>query len=122
MIKSQPTNMQPKSSTGSQSGTKIENDISTAVLALSKGEIVSFGDVAAKAGHPKAARAAGAVLAKSGDALPWWRVVYADGQVPPCNPSLQVERLLAEGVQIRGFRVLSSPVGRFKRPDRIEVS
>ena len=79
--------MQPKSSTGSRSGTKIENDISTAVLALSKGEIVSFGDVAAKAGHPKAARAAGAVLAKSGDALPWWRVVYADGQVPPCNPS-----------------------------------
>lgn len=84
-----------------------------AVLNLSSGEIVSFGDIAVKAGHPGAARAAGAVLAKSGDALPWWRVVYSDGQLPPCNPGLQAERLAAEGVQLRGFRVLSSPAGRF---------
>jgi methylated-DNA-protein-cysteine methyltransferase-like protein len=98
------------------SGTPIHDAVTTAVLNLREGEVVSFGDIAQKAGHPRAARAAGAILSKSGDSLPWWRVVYANGHLPPCNPSLQAERLLSEGVQLRGFRVLASPQGRFRSP------
>ena len=96
------------------SGTPIHDAVTTAVLNLREGEVVSFGDIARKAGHPRAAGAAGAILSKSGDSLPWWRVVYANGHLPPCNPSLQAERLLSEGVQLRGFRVLTSPQGRFR--------
>ena len=95
--------------------TPIQDAVTTAVLELMEGEIVSFGDIARKAGHPRAARATGTILSKSGDTLPWWRVVYADGHLPPCNPGLQAERLIAEGVQVNGFRVLASPLGRFRR-------
>ncbi|MCH1439763.1 MAG: MGMT family protein [Rubripirellula sp.] len=96
--------------------TPIHEAVTTAVLNLMEGEVVSFSDIAGKAGHPRAARAAGAILSKSGDSLPWWRVVYANGHLPPCNPSLQAERLMAEGVQLRGFRIMASPLGRFRPP------
>ncbi len=80
---------------------------------LQPGEVVSYGDVAVRAGYPNAARAAGAALADCPETLPWWRVVYGDGHLPPCNPSLQAERLAAEGVVLKGFRVVTSPHGRF---------
>ncbi len=93
--------------------TELQQKITAAVLALSAGEVVSFGDIAARAGRPDASRAAGAVLAKSTDTLPWWRVVYSDGHLPPCNPSLQAERLSDEGAELKGFRVIRSLSGRF---------
>ena len=95
--------------------TELQQRITEAVLDLAEGEVVSFGDIAQRAGRPGASRAAGAVLAKSEDTLPWWRVVYSDGHLPPCNPSLQAERLAEEGVQLKRFRVISSPSGRFAR-------
>ena len=85
----------------------------TVLTRLRPGEVVSYGDVAALAGYPSAARAAGAALANCPDTLPWWRVVYGDGHLPRCNPSLQAERLAAEGVVLKGFRVVSAPQGRF---------
>lgn len=93
--------------------TPLQKALIAAVEDLSEGEVVSFGDIAQLAGYPKAARAAGAVLARSADTLPWWRVVYADGHLPTCNPSLQAERLADEGVKLRAFRVIQSPLGRF---------
>ncbi len=92
--------------------TPLQQRITTAVELLMPGEVVSFGDIAARAGRPDASRAAGSVLAKSAD-LPWWRVVYSDGRLPPSNPGLQAERLMEEGVELRGFRVMTSPQGRF---------
>ena len=103
-------------STAADPQTPLQEALSVAITELSEGEVVSFGDIAKRAGHPRAARAAGAVLANSADTLPWWRVVYSDGHLPPCNPSLQAERLTAEGVQLTGFRVLKSPLGRFTHP------
>lgn len=93
--------------------TEFQKQMSEAVLALEPGEVVSFGDIAAAAGRPSAARAAGNLLAGSLDTLPWWRVVYSNGQLPPCNPSLQAERLQDEGVRLNAFRVIQSPRGRF---------
>jgi methylated-DNA-protein-cysteine methyltransferase-like protein len=94
--------------------TPLQKKMVAAVLRLEAGEVVSFGDVARAAGRPDASRAAGAVLA-SAEAfdLPWWRVVYADGRLPRCNPGLQTERLIDEGVEVQGDRVLRSPRGRF---------
>jgi methylated-DNA-protein-cysteine methyltransferase related protein len=93
--------------------TALQESILAAVEKLAEGEVVSFGDVAARAGHPTAARAAGSTLAIAGETYPWWRVVYSDGHLPPCNSSLQAERLAGEGVHLHGFRVVSSPRGRF---------
>ncbi|MGI9473078.1 MAG: MGMT family protein [Rubripirellula sp.] len=106
-----------KRGSGNQTGqglTPLQIAIVSAVDGLAVGEVVSFGDIARIAGHPRAARAAGAVLANSADTLPWWRVVYSDGHLPPCNPSLQQERLSDEGVVMKGFRVVQSPLGRFQ--------
>lgn len=73
---------------------------------LRPGEVASYGDVAAEAGYPGAARAAGAVLARAGDSgVPWWRVVYADGRLAPGHERTQATRLRAEGVSIDGDRI-----------------
>ncbi|MHB1928890.1 MAG: MGMT family protein [Acidimicrobiales bacterium] len=83
------------------------------------GEVVSYGDVAAQAGHPGAARAVGAVLAASDpeDRLPWWRVVYGDGRLAPGHRTDQARRLQAEGVTVRGGRVALAPRA-FRRSGR----
>ncbi|MEM0927085.1 MAG: MGMT family protein [Planctomycetota bacterium] len=93
--------------------TEFQQRMVNAIDALRPGEVVSFGDIAAAAGRPNASRAAGNLLSQSMDTLPWWRVVYGDGRLPPCNPSLQAERLAEEGVSIHRCRVSSSPLGRF---------
>ena len=95
--------------------TPLQQALAVAVESLVEGEVVSFGDVAARAGRPDAARAAGAMLARSADTLPWWRVVYSDGHLPPCNPGLQAQRLVEEGVELRGYRVIDAPKGRFAK-------
>ena len=83
---------------------------------LADGEVVSFGDVAGRAGKPKASRAAGRMLSKIRDGdLPWWRVVYSDGKLPSCRPSVQTERLEAEGVSVENGRVIAAPMGRFEQ-------
>lgn len=70
------------------------------VAALEPGEVVAYGEVAAQAGFPGAARAVGGVL-KRGDGLPWWRVVAADGRLVPGLEVDQARRLAAEGVALR---------------------
>ena len=51
---------------------------------LEPGEVVTYGEVAAEAGHPGAARAVGNLLRQTPD-LPWWRVVAANGRLVPGN-------------------------------------
>ncbi|MDB2686990.1 MGMT family protein [Mariniblastus sp.] len=83
---------------------------------LAEGEVVSFGDIAGRAGKPNASRAAGRMLSKIRDSdLPWWRVVYSNGKLPLCNPTLQTERLEAEGVSVKNGRVTAAPLGRFEQ-------
>lgn len=72
---------------------------------LQAGDVITYGELAALAGHPGAARAAGAVLVGT-DGLPWWRVVYADGRLAPRKGHDQARRLRAEGVTVRDGRVV----------------
>ncbi|MEL7264793.1 MAG: MGMT family protein [Planctomycetota bacterium] len=80
---------------------------------LEEGEVISYADVAERAGYPGRHRAAGRLLRHSGDCLPWWRVVYSDGGFPPVDPVRQERNLIAENVEIKDMRVISSPKGRF---------
>lgn len=78
-----------------------------ALRSVGPGQLVSYGDLAAEAGYPGAARGAGAVLAGSGpeDEIPWWRVVYSDGRLAPGHEQEQARLLQAEGVAVVGGRV-----------------
>ncbi|MDQ6711261.1 MAG: MGMT family protein [Candidatus Dormibacteraeota bacterium] len=73
---------------------------------LKRGEVVSYGQVAARAGFPGAARAVGNVLANS-VGLPWWRVVRANGELAVRKDGEQRRRLRREGVRFNGDRVAS---------------
>ena len=97
------------------SPTRLDRRLLEAVANLAPGEVVSYADVAARAGRPGAARAAGRVLANCQGSVPWWRVVYSDGRLPDCNRKVQAKRLKAEGVQLKSGRVVLAPRGRFER-------
>jgi methylated-DNA-protein-cysteine methyltransferase related protein len=72
--------------------------VATVLAATTPGTVLSYGEVAAEAGRPGAARAVGRVLARDGATLPWWRVVTADGRLVPGHEREQARRLQAEGV------------------------
>ena len=66
---------------------------------------MTYGEIAEEVGHPGAARAVGNVVASS-EGLPWWRVVTSTGRLVPGHEEVQARRLLAEGVEVRGRRVV----------------
>ena len=72
---------------------------------LRRGEVVSYGEVARRAGYPGAARAVGNVLAR-GVGVPWWRVVRADGSLAAHGREEQRRRLTREGVRFVGSRAI----------------
>ena len=76
-----------------------------AVLAdLTPGEVVTYGEVAAEAGHPGAHRAVGRFL-RDNAGHPWWRVVTSTGRLVPGHELEQARRLAAEGVATADGRV-----------------
>ena len=85
--------------------------ILTVLRSLEPGQVVTYGEVAAEAGYPGAARAVGNLLRDLED-VPWWRVVAANGRVCPHAVGEATRRLAAEGVEVRGMRVLRSAPAR----------
>ena len=69
------------------------------MAALEPGTCASYGEIAAEAGRPGAARAVGNLLSRT-EGLPWWRVVRADGSLP--KQADQARRLRAEGLVVSG--------------------
>jgi alkylated DNA nucleotide flippase Atl1 len=97
------------------SRTEFSDRVADVVRALEPGDVVTYGEVAALAGKPGAARGVGAVLAGSGErGLPWWRVVAANGRLVPGHEREHAKRLRAEGVAVdaRTGRVKLRPGGR----------
>lgn len=77
---------------------------------LGPGEVVTYGEVAAEAGFPGAARAVGRLLAGSDGAHPWWRVVTSTGRLVPGHEAEHARRLRDEGVAV------DEGAGRVRRP------
>ncbi|NND04045.1 MAG: hypothetical protein HKN91_14790 [Acidimicrobiia bacterium] len=86
-------------------------DFTDAVIAvidrLEPGEVMAYGEVAAEAGFPGAARAVGNLL-RNTPGLPWWRIVNSAGRLVPGNEPDQAARLRAEGVKVQNGRVTRS--------------
>jgi methylated-DNA-protein-cysteine methyltransferase-like protein len=96
----------------SPNGDPVER-ILAAVRAIPAGQVAGYGEVARRAGLPGRARLAARVLAHNEDsALPWHRVLRADGRIAFPEGSAgwreQCRRLRAEGVKVEA--------GRVKRP------
>jgi alkylated DNA nucleotide flippase Atl1 len=98
--------------------TNFHAAVRAVVSALPPGETFSYGWVADEAGYPGRARAVGTLLASDGDDLPWWRVVRSDGRFADHLAREQSQRLRAEGVAVRGGRVLDRPHHARRTPAR----
>lgn len=64
------------------------------------GRVMSYGDIAEYVGSG-GPRQVGHVMATSGGAVPWWRVVRADGSPPRCHDGEALSLLHLEGAPLR---------------------
>jgi len=79
------------------------------VRQIPPGRVATYGDVAARAGRPRAWRAVGNVMRACGDAtVPCHRVVAAGGRLGGYGGHELLKRhlLAAEGLRVTGTRVL----------------
>lgn len=102
----------PRAPSGRTTGVAggFRDRVESVVAALAPGEVVTYGEVAAQAGSPGAARGVGAVLRTSQRPLPWWRVVAAGGRIAAPAAAEQARLLRREGVDVRGRVVRFAPV------------
>jgi methylated-DNA-protein-cysteine methyltransferase related protein len=88
-----------------RSVTPFEEAVAEVLAGLGEGDVVTYGEVAAEAGYPGAARAVGRFLATH-DGQPWWRVVTGTGRLVPDHEEEHTRRLRAEGIRVRDGRVI----------------
>lgn len=88
--------------------TDLGRSILEVVWAIDAGDVMTYGEVAAEAGNPGAARAVGGVLRRHGDGFPWWRVVASNGRLVPGGEARHRAHLRAEGITVRNNRVVMS--------------
>lgn len=93
--------------------TAFEDATLDVIARLERGEVVTYGEVAAEAGFPGAARAVGSLLRKTGADVPWWRVVGAGGHLRSPDPARQARLLADDGVLVINERVAQ---GRSSEP------
>jgi methylated-DNA-protein-cysteine methyltransferase related protein len=74
------------------------------VASIPAGRVLSYGDVADRAGV-NSPRLVGRIMAEDSADLPWHRVLRADGTVAPHLRERQLGALRAEGVLANGARV-----------------
>jgi alkylated DNA nucleotide flippase Atl1 len=68
------------------------------------GRVMSYGAIAEYLGLG-GPRQVGAVMARHGGAVPWHRVVAANGRVVPGHATEALRRLVADGCPVRGDKV-----------------
>lgn len=78
----------------------FSESVYTTVRRIPHGRVVSYGDVAAMLGKPRAARGVGWALNTLDDEsdVPWWRVINRRGEISIRHPdfSVRVQRALLE--------------------------
>lgn len=82
-----------------ESPTPFQRAVIAVVSSLGRGEIATYAEVAAEAGHPGSAQAVANVLRQIPD-LPWWRVVPSSGRLYRTHRSTQEPLLRTEGITI----------------------
>ncbi len=90
-------------------GGGFEEAVRRVLDALEPGDLTTYGEVAAEAGYPGAARAVGRLLATSGGSWSWWRVVAASGRLVPGHEEAHAAHLEAEGHAVVDGRIRPGP-------------
>ena len=88
----------------------FEDAVTEVIEAIPPGEVTTYGEVAAEAGYPGAARAVGNIM-RTVPGLPWWRVIAASGRLVPGLEMEHTQRLRSEGVLVRNGRVPMGGIG-----------
>ena len=75
---------------------------------IPEGKVMSYGAIAdalAERSGRNSARQVGNIMARHGGAVPWHRVVNSAGRTPPGHEDEARQRLLSDGVPLRGDHV-----------------
>jgi alkylated DNA nucleotide flippase Atl1 len=81
----------------------IVDEVREAVAAIPPGRVLSYGDIATRLGVGP--RQVGRAMTLLDDAVPWWRVVHADGTPATCHGGTAPALLRAEGTPLIRTRV-----------------
>lgn len=87
----------------------FRESVISVVRSISHGSVLSYKQVAERAGYPNAARAVGSLMKKNMDqAIPCHRVIRSDGRVGAYNglAGKKITLLHSEGVKINRGRVV----------------
>jgi methylated-DNA-protein-cysteine methyltransferase-like protein len=76
--------------------TLFERAVARVVQRIPRGTTLGYGEVALRAGKPRAARLAVRALNRL-EGIPWWRVARSDGTLAPQVAFEQAQLLRAEG-------------------------
>jgi len=102
-------------------GSQFTRRVLSAVRRIPAGRVSTYGDVAAAAGRPRAARAVGNIMreCRARD-VPCHRVIAAAGRLGGYGGLLELKRALlrAEGVLVSGGRVRDFQARRWRGPAR----
>ncbi len=83
------------------------------VESVPRGRVTTYGAVADAVGR-FGPRRVGNVMAEHGAAVPWWRVVRADGSPPPCHEGTARLHHLEEGTPLRPSGKVDMPAAFFQ--------
>ena len=86
--------------------TDFEDAVIGVIASLAPGDVLTYGEVAAEAGHPGAARAVGNLLRAVDADIPWWRVVGTGGWLRSPSAARQARLLATDGVLVVAGRVM----------------
>ena len=91
---------------------KFDEAVWRIVSQIPKGQVMAYGEVASAAGYPRHARMVSKALSRSTQQLPWHRVVKSTKHLAfPVDSEAfrtQRDRLLSEGVVMRGGKVVET--------------
>ncbi|HEY0717362.1 MAG TPA: MGMT family protein [Streptosporangiaceae bacterium] len=76
------------------------SDVLDTVDAIPPGNVMSYGDIAEYLGRGSP-RQVGRVMATSGGAVPWWRVIHADGSLLAGHERTALRQYQAEGTPLK---------------------
>lgn len=89
-------------------GSRFRKDVEHLMAQVPKGRVTTYGDLAALAGHPYAARLVGGMAHYGDPELPWHRLVNRFGGLAsgyPGGREVQQAHLAAEGISCTDFVV-----------------
>ena len=101
--------------------TDFQRRVLSAVKRIPPGRVATYGDIAALAGKPRAARAVGNIMRTAREAgVPYHRVIGAGGSLGGYGGNLQMKRelLRAEGIEVGTGRIRGFDNVRWRRGPR----